>query len=269
MASAAARQRQRIRVPLLTIATLAWFGLIAGTVTGLFHDAMVHPVPDPAMNMSSPHTHMETMGHAQNGVRLSGVVASMVGMSALMVVAMMFPIVTLPIAHVRARSFTRRRFRSTGLFLLAYTTIWTVVCTGTGFVIWVVGQHGIRHRWLIVGTIVAGVLWQVSPAKQKCLNRCHGRPVLAAFGQAATFSVLHFGARHAFWCVGSCWALMALPFLAGTWHLATMAIAGLWIAAERLSSPAITAWAFRIPKQPWQAVRARLAQSRPTTFPAI
>ena len=254
MATRAARERQRIRRPLWAIAGLAWIGLAAGSVTGLSHATMHYRTPDAATGMSS--ADMSTMHMAHPGVIDLRAILAVLAMSALMVVAMMFPLLTMPIAHIRARSFARRRWRSTGLFLVAYTTTWTIACAIPAIALWVAGNHGVDH-WLLTGvTVVAAVIWQFSPAKQMWLNRSHSHPALAAFGLAADRSALRFGARHGIRCVGSCWALMALPFVVGSWHLAAMAIAGAWIAAERLSSPTVPVWAIRVPSGVASGVRA-------------
>ena len=254
MATRAARERQRIRRPLLAIAGLAWIGLVAGSVTGLSHTTTHHRTPDAAMGMSS--ADMSTMHMAHPGVIDLRAILAVLAMSALMVVAMMFPLLTMPIAHIRARSFARRRWRSTGLFLVAYGTIWTIACAIPATALWVAGNHGVDHWWLTGVTVVAAAIWQFSPAKQRWLNRSHSHPALAAFGLAADRSALRFGTRHGIRCVGSCWALMALPFVVGSWHLAAMAIAGAWIAAERLSSPTVPVWAIRVPSGVANGVRA-------------
>jgi predicted metal-binding membrane protein len=254
MATRAARERQRIRRPLWAIAGLAWIGLAAGSVTGLSHATMPHRTPDAAMGMSS--ADMSTMHNAHPGVIDLPAIVAVLAMSALMVVAMMFPLLTMPIAHIRARSFARRRWRSTGLFLVAYTTIWTIACAIPALALWVAGTQGVNHWWLTGVTVVAAAIWQFSPAKQVWLNRSHSHPALAAFGHAADRSALRFGTRHGIRCVGSCWALMALPFVVGSWHLAAMAIAGAWIAGERLSSPTVPVWAIRVPSGVANGVRA-------------
>ena len=254
MATRAARERQRIRRSLWAIAALAWIGLAAGSVTGFSHATMPHRMPDAAMDRSG--ADMSTMHMAHPGVIDLPAIVAVLAMSVLMVVAMMFPLLTMPIAHIRARSFARRRWRSTGLFLVAYTTIWTIACAIPAMALWVAGNHGVDH-WLLTGvTVVAAAIWQFSPAKQVWLNRSHSHPALAAFGHAADRSALRFGTRHGIRCVGSCWALMALPFVVGSWHLAAMAIAGAWIAGERLSSPTVPVWAIRVPSGVANGVRA-------------
>jgi predicted metal-binding membrane protein len=53
--------------------------------------------------------------------------ASLVMGWAVMVVAMMSPILIAPICHIRLRSFTYRRARSVTLFVAAYAALWTAL----------------------------------------------------------------------------------------------------------------------------------------------
>ncbi|MFK0689576.1 DUF2182 domain-containing protein [Mesorhizobium sp. IMUNJ 23033] len=60
--------------------------------------------------------------------------------------------------------------------------------------------------WLpLTAAAMLALVWQISPAKQICLNRCHVRPELAAFGPAADLDAIHFGATHGA-LAGSVWA---------------------------------------------------------------
>ena len=69
----------------------------------------------------------------------------------------------------------------------------------------------------------AALAWQLSPAKQACLNRCHRRPRLAAFGWQAERDCLRFGMMSGVWCCGTCWGWMFATVAAGRWHLPVMA----------------------------------------------
>ena len=72
--------------------------------------------------------------------------------------------------------------------------------------------------------IVAGV-YQWLPLKGACLSHC--RSPLGFFStewREGTFGALRMGFRHGSYCVGCCWALMALLFVAGVMNL-------LWVAA--------------------------------------
>jgi len=112
---------------------------------------------------------------------------------------------------------------------------------------------------LLATAIVVAFVWQLSPAKQRSLNRCHARPALSAFGSAADLDALRFGSMQGIWCVGSCWALMLLPVLVSGWHVAAMAAVALWLSAERLDTPVPPRWGLRVPAK---AARIALAQTR-------
>ena len=103
------------------------------------------------------------------------------------------------------------------------------------------------------------LIWQFSPIKQRCLNRCHAHAELAAFGPAADIGALRFGLTHGVWCAGSCWALMLLPLLVSRGHVAAMAAVSLWLFSERLDRPMAPRWRLR---GPGKAGRIAVAQVR-------
>jgi predicted metal-binding membrane protein len=164
---------------------------------------------------------------------------------ALMVVAMMLPLAIAPLWHVRERSFLRRRGRSTALFVAGFIAVWMVA----GVILQTVA---LLARWMVpmplacLGLAIAvASLWQVSPAKQWCLNRCHQRPQLEAFGFAADFAAFRFGARNGAACTGVCWALMLPMLLIGQGQLPAMIAVTLFSLAESLEDPARLAWRWR------------------------
>jgi predicted metal-binding membrane protein len=139
----------------------------------------------------------------------------------------------------------------------AYAATWSV-----GVLILQAVASGVRAAVPWTGAAVAvglaaAMVWQLSPAKQRCLNRHHAHPPIAAFGRPADIGALRFGCRHALWCFGSCGPLMLLALLEG--GLATMAIVALWIWAESFDKPAVPAWRLRLPRK---AVRIVGAASR-------
>lgn len=177
--------------------------------------------------------------------------------SALMFVAMMVPLMAAPLRHVREQSFAARRPRAIALFVAGYALVWMVA----GVVL-----VDAAARIQSVLAVVLVVAWQCSPAKQRCLNRCHAHPPLAAFGAAADLDALGFGVKHGLWCLGSCFALMLLPMLLTRGHLAAMAIVTLWIAGERVDRPGRPQWALRGPAKTARIIagQARLWMQRAT-----
>jgi predicted metal-binding membrane protein len=163
----------------------------------------------------------------------------------LMVVAMMLPLAIAPLWHVRERSFARRRGRSTVLFVAGFIAIWMAA----GIIL---QTTALLARWAVpmplacLGLAMAvALLWQISPAKQWCLNRCHQRPQLEAFGFAADFDAFRFGVRNGAACAGACWALMLSMLLIGQGQLPAMIAVTLFSLAESLEDPAPLAWRWR------------------------
>ena len=177
----------------------------------------------------------------------------------LMLVAMMTPLVMAPLRHVYDRSLARRRARSMLLFAAGYIVVWMTAGAALAALAltlrWAMPD---RRACLALGGLVA-VAWQVSPAKQWCLNRCHAKPRLAAFGMAADRDALGFGLTLGASCAGACWPLMLLPLIVGHGHFWAMIGVTLFAFAERLERPASLAWRWR---GPGKALRIAIAQVR-------
>jgi predicted metal-binding membrane protein len=178
---------------------------------------------------------------------------------ALMVVAMMSPLVIAPLRHVRDRSFAKRRARTMLLCVAGYLSVWMMA----GLALQVVA---LAVLWAASAPLVClglaaatAMWWQVSPAKQWSLNRCHRQPHLAAFGAAADRDAFNFGLTNGASCAGACWALMLLTLFAGPGHVLAMITVTLFVFAERLESPAPLVWRWR---GAGKALRIAAAQTR-------
>jgi predicted metal-binding membrane protein len=164
---------------------------------------------------------------------------------ALMVVAMMLPLAIAPLHHVRERSFARRQVRATLLFVAGFITLWMMAGLILAVVAWML-RWATPNSLAGIGLSVAiALVWQVSPAKQWCLNRCHQKPPLSAFGLAADLDAARFGAMNGAACAGACWALMLPMLLIGQGQLAAMIAVMLFSIAESLERPAPLAWRWR------------------------
>src|SRR5262245_56191726 len=177
----------------------------------------------------------------------------------LMLAAMTPPLIVVPLRHVRERSFAHRKARAMFLFVIGYGAVWMIA--GMGLQVMALAAQAAAsdpHMCLALSAAVA-TLWQVSPAKQWCLNRCHRRPQLAASGAAADRAAFDFGLSHGASCVGACWALMLLPLFVGQGHVLMMFAVMLFALAERLENAAPLAWRWR---GPGKALRILAAQAR-------
>ena len=177
----------------------------------------------------------------------------------LMLAAMMPPLIVAPLRHARERSFAHRRARAMFLFVIGYGAVW--MTAGIGLQVMALAAQLASSDTLtcLALSASAAALWQVSPAKQWCLNRCHRRPQLAAFGAAADRAAFDFGLSHGAACVGACWALMLLPLFVWQGHVLTMLAVMLFAFAERLENAAPLAWRWR---GPGKALRIIAAQAR-------
>jgi predicted metal-binding membrane protein len=156
-------------------------------------------------------------------------------MWALMIAAMMFPLLGPMIGHVAVRSFAARRERSIGLFVAGYALTW-LAAAALASVALVVARAGLSALGLAAsaGLIGCGLaaLWQVSSAKGRAVNRCHGTIALRPFGWAADRDAMRFGLLHGSRCVRACLATMVLP-LAGGHGVGAMAVVFAILLAER------------------------------------
>jgi len=149
----------------------------------------------------------------------------------LMMVAMMFPSVA-PMTLAFA-SMTRLRgdaSAATVVFVLGYLAVWAL----SGLVPLGV-QQAINQIWMSPPSwlpraggaviIVAG-LYQFTPLKDTCLHVCRsplGFVMTHNFGGGLP-AALRAGASHGLYCVGCCWALMAVLAVLGLMNLAWMAV---------------------------------------------
>lgn len=243
-----ARELARVRNPVLLISAAAWILLLVepGNMLMLAHC--------PAMSYGA----MPVWASFQM-LLATNPPASLAAGWVLMLVAMMTPVLISPVSHIRLRSFTYRRARSIALFVAGYAAIWMALGGVLPAIELAVRLFAPQSYLPAAGVVLIGLVWQFSPIKQRCLNRCHAHTELAAFGAAADFHVLRFGMIHGIWCAGSCWALMLFPMLLPRGHVVAMAtVAGL-IFSERLEQPMPPCWRRR---GCGKAIRIVIAQAR-------
>ena len=148
-----------------------------------------------------------------------------------MMVAMMFPSVA-PMTLAFA-SFTRSRgegYLPTALFVLGYIAVWTASGLVPLAVLQAVNQISMSPPpWLPRAggavIIVAGI-YQFTPLKDTCLRACRsplGFILTHNFG-AGLPEAAKAGASHGLYCLGCCWALMAVLAVIGLMNIAWMAV---------------------------------------------
>jgi predicted metal-binding membrane protein len=230
------REVARVRDPVLAISAIAWGALAASPV------------------MSVPGMHIYCWAMGGDTAPMAASLAMVLALNplpalavgwAVMLVAMMSPLVISEIHHIRFTSLARRRARSIALFVIGYGGVWMLcgaVLTGGGIAALTLAPGS------YIPAVVAGLIacvWQTSPFKQHCLNKCHDNCCLRVFGLQADFDAFRFGWTRGVWCAGSCGGLMLLPILVPEGHLLVMAGVAMLIFCERLEDPEPPRWKLR------------------------
>jgi predicted metal-binding membrane protein len=190
-APAALAERRALRVTLsmttlLALAALAWVGAIAY-----------------ARDMGNG---LGTMGMA---------LGQFMAMWALMMTAMMTPAVA-PVASLYARTITSGRAVRQSLFISGYLLVWALAGIPTYAVLRLVDHvaaHGdVTMRDIAVGVLVVAAAYQLSPLKARCLRHCRSPLAqLLRYGNLkGPLRDLKVALHHAGYCLGCCWAMMAL-----------------------------------------------------------
>jgi predicted metal-binding membrane protein len=87
----------------------------------------------------------------------------------------------------------------------------------------------------VAAVLIAAGIYQFTPLKSACLRRCRS-PVdfLVTHWQAGRLGALRIGLEHGAYCVGCCWALMAVLVVAGAMGLVWVVAIAAAVAAEKL-----------------------------------
>jgi predicted metal-binding membrane protein len=185
-------------------------------------------------------------GEVDLGLNLEslGLMALFVGGWTLMTFAMMLP-TSLPLIDMFKRMTAKRDDAGLLLALLiaGYLVVWTAFGVAALFGDRLIHTAVERSAWLdenayIVGgaTILVAGLYQFSPLKYMCLDKCRSPMMFIAgrwSGSNHRFSALRLGIDHGVFCVGCCWSLMLLMFVVGVGNIGWMLILGAIMAVEK------------------------------------
>lgn len=168
-------------------------------------------------------------------------------MWAVMMAAMMLPTaVPMLMAYARMRSTETRRgavWLSVSYFAGGYVLAWsTFSLAAAGIQLALTSAAVLSPMMMKVmpGPVAAGVLifvgaYQFTPLKQSCLRQCR-TPIAFLMTQwrNGDFGALMMGWRHGLFCVGCCWALMALLLVAGVMNTVWIIVITLYVLIEKV-----------------------------------
>ena len=198
------------------------------------------------LRLSREAVSMAEMGMAHLGPWTPADAALAAGMWSVMMVAMMLPsaapmILVFVTVNLRRGIDANAPYVSTGLFTLGYLLVWGVFSVGATAAQWGSQRAAVLAEATLALTPLAGAavlvaagLWQLTPLKYACLARCQS-PIgfLLAEWRQGRRGALVMGLRHGLYCLGCCWALMALLFVGGVMNLAWVAAIATFVLVEK------------------------------------
>ena len=162
----------------------------------------------------------------------------------LMTVAMMLP-TSLPLVTLFRRLTRRRsdRLALVGLLIAGYLGVWALfggLAHLGDLLIHETVERSVwlgANSWIIgAGTITLAGIYQFTPLKYKCLDKC--RAPLGFItehwrGSRERSQAFRLGVHHGLFCLGCCWSLMLLMFVVGVGNLGWMLALGTVMAVEK------------------------------------
>jgi predicted metal-binding membrane protein len=167
-------------------------------------------------------------------------------MWAIMMVGMMLPSAA-PAMLFYGTLVRRHRERGSILpavwtFIAGYLFVWTAFSLGAALL-----QAALLEARLVTpmlasaskpftaALLVTAGLYQWSPFKDACLNKCrHPMEFFTMRWRAGAFGAWRMGLDHGLYCLGCCWLLMLLLFAVGAMDLVWVAVLAAFVFAEKL-----------------------------------
>lgn len=222
------RDRKVVTVSLVLVVALAWLYL--------WHDARA------MSNMDMADMPMAGMQHAVG----AGTVALTFGMWTVMMVGMMLPSAAPTIllygALVRKNGERGTVLPAVWIFTSGYLVAWTSFSLAAALLQLALEQTALMtpmmvsaSRGLSAAILITAGIYQSLPVKEICLRKCRN-PIefFATRWRAGADGAFRMGVEHGMYCVGCCWMLMLLLFVAGVMNLVWVALIAGFVFVEKL-----------------------------------
>ena len=167
-------------------------------------------------------------------------------MWAVMMVAMMVPsaapMILLFATINRKRRQQDRPYVASGIFLFGYLVIWTLFSALATLAQWGLHSAALLSPMMvstnpILGStlLIAAGVFQWTPLKHACLAHCRAPfEFLMSDWREGNHGAFIMGLKHGTYCLGCCWFLMALLFVAGVMNLLWVAAIALFVLVEKV-----------------------------------
>jgi predicted metal-binding membrane protein len=166
----------------------------------------------------------------------------------IMMIGMMTPSAT-PIMLLHARVGRQaaeqgKPFADTGWFLSGYLLAWIAFSFAATTAQWGLDRAALLSPSMATASaifssivLIGAGIYQWTPLKDKCLVHCQSpmQFILQCGGfRRDFFGSIRLGVDHGLYCVGCCWALMALLFVGGVMNLLWIAVISFLVLAEKV-----------------------------------
>ncbi|GAB3672296.1 DUF2182 domain-containing protein [Salinisphaera aquimarina] len=227
VAAAARRDRRAVLFGVIALTSLAWLYTI--------HLAWQMEVMAGPMTMPAP--------RSWDAVELVLLVVMWIIMMVAMMMPSASPMLLLYTKTLGARVAAPAVLQRSALFVLGYLAVWAGFSLVAAALQW--GLHGAAllspimvssHALLSAGLLIEAGVYEWSPLKQSCLRRCRS-PLgfLLTEWREGGLGAFVMGLRHGLFCVGCCWALMALLFVTGVMNLVWVVAIAVFVLIEKIS----------------------------------
>jgi len=167
-------------------------------------------------------------------------------MWSVMMVAMMLPSATptiLLVLSAHRRRGGRASVLASAYFLVGYLAIWTGFSGLAAAAQWVLHRATLLSPQMVAASstlggtlLIAAGVYQWLPLKYACLSHCRSPlAFLSSHWREGRLGAFRMGATHGTFCVGCCWALMALLFVAGVMNLFWVAAIAAFVLIEKVA----------------------------------
>ncbi len=220
--------RRVVTVSLVIVIALAW--------SYLWRDAQA------MSHMAMPGMSMEGMSHTSGAVALAFTFAMWTVMMIGMMLPSAAPTILLYGAMVRKNGERGNVLPAVWVFTSGYLVVWTGFSLAAALLQAVFEHTGLLTPMmasastnLSAALLIAAGIYQWLPLKEVCLRKCRN-PIefFATRWRAGGSGAFRMGIEHGVYCVGCCWVLMLLLFVAGVMNLLWVALLAGFVLAEKL-----------------------------------
>ncbi len=245
--SALRRDRWIVIVGLAAMTLLSWAYIVAGAGTGMSLWGMTSASLFPHRVAEVP---MDSIS-MQPGAWTPGYGIVMLLMWWIMMIAMMTPSAAPMILlygwvtrHAQAGGHLQQGAVPTAAFAGGYLLAWLGFSLVATLLMWALERAvfisamtmSSTNAWLSAAILIFAGLYELSPLKHACLQRCRNpADFLSRHWRPGPSGAVRMGLEHGLFCVGCCWVLMALLFVGGIMNVLWIVILTLFVTLEKVS----------------------------------